>query len=952
MARSAAACAAVTVAGTALFIFLHWLGNLTPYETVRQRLSYEMAANGGTDRGYFDGSRELFNYEFCEMAAMALAGAGRDGSDGAASLSRIANAVAPLTLRNVRDESGGVLASGCPPSVGAAVAGYESDYRRAKARYWWGGKAAFAIGLRWLSVFEYYRLIALATFAGWVALAAALSAFGWRAAVVGAPFAVFGIWMSGVVYFADAANGPATAWAVWSVAILALMMRWRTAARRAPLFCFGAGMASSYLWLADGHNAIAIFGLGLAAWLGYSRLKADGAARRAAGCVALWIVGFAACFSLGLAVKFSLPAWQDAGRPAAATYDRAIHRLNQAWREALPGVTGDGGVYACAACVGGGWRDFPVARDIRGLWMMTPLSDAEDKALLGFSAAALALAAALAAWRAADGDRKPLRAVLFIAGLAALALSQLLSPSDTTLRNERLAFIILAACWVCLALTASESGRKAFWAAAGCLALLAAGGVSLAHPASVYALEREIAGERPAVRAKFDVYLSQDGRRVIYRRDDCAESDIASQFFLHAFPADGDGDGYWGMNFGGTFNIAIRRGLSRVEARGGRCLFARGLPDYPIAKISTGQFEGDDRLWWIEMAGDMRVPEGEPAARGGVFDIHLDGDNRLIYAAEDCSESDTRGRFFLSVFPKDAADLSERSKARGLDHDPLNFEFKRRGAVWDDGECAAVAALPGYEFDEMETWQFVPGEGELWRAKIPDDAAVPDSAPAARGGVFDLHLVENRLIYVAKHCVEDDTRGRFFLSAIPKDAADLSEDSKARGLEHDSFNFDFKQRAGAADGECKTVRYLPEYAIDSIETGQFVPGEGEAWRAKIPDDAAVPDGEPTARGGVFDLHLVENRLIYAAERCAEDDTRGRFFLSVFPKDADDLSEDSRTRGLGHDSFNFDFKRHDKAAEGECKTVRYLPEYAIDAVETGQFAPGEGELWKVRLEVGD
>ena len=713
--RTAAVYAAVLAAGTALFFFIHWIGNQTPYETVRQRLEDEIAVNAGAaDERYFDGARALFEWEFCEIALATVTGARRDGA-----ASPIADAVVLRRFHKSVALDGDMCAE-----VRAAVEGGETGVVHLKLRYWYGNKAALAIGLRRLSVLDYHRLVLAATFGGWAALAAALAALGRRALIAGAPVVVLGIQLSGIVYFADAANGPATAWAVWSAAILALMMRRRAAAKRAPLFCFAAGMVSSYLWFFDGHNAIAAFLLGLVAWLGYSRLKAGGRARRAAGCVALWILGFAACVSLGSAIKISAEYGADAREFHNHFWGTVSWSLERAARQTLAGATGEGALrHGCPGCGDEAWQNFPVARDIRGLWVMTPLSEPEDRALLGFSAAALALAAAVAVWRAKRGDRGALHAVSWTAALTAVAAVQLFMPSDVDFRNARLAFIPLAACWVALALAAAESGRREVWAAAACLALLAAGGAALARPVGALALEREISGERPAVRSEFDVYLNQDAGRLIYRRDDCDDSDAAHGFFLEALPVD-EGDlpermrkrGYERLDFGGHFNFERDAGWERAEPRGGRCLFARDLPDYPIAGIETGQRADGVELWAAVMAGDMSVPEGEPTARGGVFDIYRD-ENRLAYFAKDCSEDDARGRFFLSVFPASAADLSDESRERGLAHNSLNFDFERRGAVWD-GECLAVRALPGYEIGAIETGQFVSGEGELWKVRM------------------------------------------------------------------------------------------------------------------------------------------------------------------------------------------------------------------------------------------
>ena len=965
MPRTAAVYAAILALGTALFFFLHWVGDLTPYETVRQRLEDEVAVNAGAaDERYFDGAKKLFRTEFSHIALMALAGGRRDDSE----YHPIMNSIIPRTYNKGSKTWRGVFWE-VMSSEDADADSY------APPRYWYGNKAALAIGLRLLSVFEYHRLILLATFGAWIALAAALAALGWRALIVGAPVVVLGIWMSGIVYFADAQNGPATAWAVWSAAILALMMRWRTTARRAPMFCFAAGMVSSYLWFFDGHNAIAVFLLGLAAWLGCSRLKASDRARRSAGCAALWVLGFAACMALGTAVKIAALEWNpryypDGDKVETRIFQIAALRLERAVQETLAGVTGDGFVIGCPGCGDETWQRFPVARDIRGLWIMTSLAESEYRALLAFSAAALVAAAGIAAWRAALGtiqnnraqggriaawraDLRPLHAVLWIAALTLLAAVHLFLPSDVPFRNARLAFIPLAACWVCLAAAAAESERKEAWAAAACLALFAAGGVWLAHPVSVRALEREIAGEIPAVRSEFDVYLSEDAKRLIYRSDDCDDSDAEREFFLETFPADADDlparmrkSGFESAIFGGRFNLSREHGWERISSRGGRCLFERDLPNYPIVRLATGQTADGAELWRAEIK-DVSLPKGEPTARGGVFDIYMD-ENRLIYFAKDCEESDTRGRFFLSVFPARAADLSRESLERGLAHNSLNFAFERHGAVWD-GKCLAYRVLPGYEISAIETGQFAPGEGELWRAVVSEDSVVPDMEPTARGGVFDIYMDENRLIYFAKDCEESDTRGRFFLSVFPARAADLSRESRERGLAHDTLNFDFERRVGVEDGECATVRALPDYEISAIETGQFAPGEGELWKAVVLEDSVVPDMEPTARGGIFDIYLDEGRLIYFAKDCAESDTRGRFFLSVFPARAADLSRESRERGFFHNSLNFDFERRGGVDDGECATVRVLPDYEISAIETGQFVRGEGELWKVRIE---
>ena len=104
----------------------------------------------------------------------------------------------------------------------------------------------------------------------------------------------------------------------------------------------------------------------------------------------------------------------------------------------------------------------------------------------------------------------------------------------------------------------------------------------------------------PAARSGFDLYL--DGGALYYLKEPCAESDARGRFFLSVHPADADdlpperrALGHDSLNFdfeppaGAVFN--------------GKCMAARELPDYGIARIETGQdAPGGGRLWTAEIA--------------------------------------------------------------------------------------------------------------------------------------------------------------------------------------------------------------------------------------------------------------------------------------------------------------------------------------------------------------
>ena len=107
-----------------------------------------------------------------------------------------------------------------------------------------------------------------------------------------------------------------------------------------------------------------------------------------------------------------------------------------------------------------------------------------------------------------------------------------------------------------------------------------------------------IASGEPAARSVFDVYTSEN--TVAYLKSPCSAADVQAEFFLHVVPedledlsADRRQYGFGGANF--------RYGNNAALAFGGRCIMEHPLPDYPIARIRTGQFTpAGDRIWMAE----------------------------------------------------------------------------------------------------------------------------------------------------------------------------------------------------------------------------------------------------------------------------------------------------------------------------------------------------------------
>ena len=112
-----------------------------------------------------------------------------------------------------------------------------------------------------------------------------------------------------------------------------------------------------------------------------------------------------------------------------------------------------------------------------------------------------------------------------------------------------------------------------------------------------------LAGREPALRAAFGVYL--DGRTLTYAREECAAADTAARFFLHAVPLD-PADLPEERRASGFANLDFDF-AERGARFGGRCLASAELPDYPLARVRTGQFTPDGEVW----AGGFAIPAAE-----------------------------------------------------------------------------------------------------------------------------------------------------------------------------------------------------------------------------------------------------------------------------------------------------------------------------------------------------
>ncbi len=347
----------------------------------------------------------------------------------------------------------------------------------------------------------------------------------------------------------------------------------------------------------------------------------------------------------------------------------------------------------------------------------------------------------------------------------------------------------------------------------------------------------------PAIRSKFDVYLTND--RLIYYKEECTLKDMRGTFFLRITPVSvyalPDDRGQYGL---GTQDFYLDWYGWRFD---GKCLGSVPLPEYPIALINTGQHDYSERRWDVSIVVNSGALEalhesivsGEPAARS-TFNIYL-VENTLTYTKQPCAPADTEAQFFLHIIPASRGDLPISRWLYGYDN--LDFDFHNRGVMFD-GKCIATIPLPEYDIDYIRTGQFIPDEGQIWKVEFSSSSSAKDAAieeryqsivsgefgEATARSTFDVYLAENTITYTKQPCAADDVEARFFLHIIPADMDDLPDDRKQSRFD----NLDFSFNGYLGNGICIITRSLPEYAINRITTGQYIPDEGQLWKAEFP----------------------------------------------------------------------------------------------------------------------
>ena len=219
----------------------------------------------------------------------------------------------------------------------------------------------------------------------------------------------------------------------------------------------------------------------------------------------------------------------------------------------------------------------------------------------------------------------------------------------------------------------------------------------------------------------------------------------------------------------------------------------------------------------------------------------------------------------------------------------------------------------------------------------------------------DSPLSEGRrlLVYVREPCDREDIRDEIFLRIRPLDENDLPEGRAER------HTFAFADWGSRRDGRCIAVYPLPDYPIASIRTGQFNVWESVAQFIVTDDSVALLESARLLASSQFDIYEVpasdspasggRRALAYVREPCAEEDVSAKFFLHLNPVDENDLPADRRE--FGFDNLDFDFAYVGLRQSERCVALRYLPDYPIASVATGQFTE-QGTVWSAEFALPD
>ena len=232
--------------------------------------------------------------------------------------------------------------------------------------------------------------------------------------------------------------------------------------------------------------------------------------------------------------------------------------------------------------------------------------------------------------------------------------------------------------------------------------------------------------------------------------------------------------------------------------------------------------------------------------------------------------------------------------------------------------------------------------------------------PIIRGD-YDVYRSGRNLVFSREDCPPGDLSGRFVVKVFPIDP------EKAPGFNPEGETFIRFSNSGVrlVDNTCLAVIQLPDYAQGDILVGHHKSRNAtgfpfwEEWHSfarpglsDIIADRRRQQSQPSPLNA-FDVFLDQRagggkRLLYAKGNCSRPEYETRIFLHIYPVNSDSLPPERREIGFA----NRDFYLSDYGGRpgGDCLAAIPLPDYPIAEIRTGQYTPGQGQLWAAELMV--
>ena len=167
-------------------------------------------------------------------------------------------------------------------------------------RYWHGTKALMAIGLMVTDVFVLTNGIKTLTYFAYTLLALVALWISTRLLIVLSPFIILGFFFSGILYYGGFAYSLPYLFALLALTGVALFMKFKLSRATLARLFFALGMASSYLFLLDGHLLLLLPASVVILYFGHgNRMGLRNWWVLASRCIGMFVIGF----SISLAVN-------------------------------------------------------------------------------------------------------------------------------------------------------------------------------------------------------------------------------------------------------------------------------------------------------------------------------------------------------------------------------------------------------------------------------------------------------------------------------------------------------------------------------------------------------------------------------------------------------------------------------------------------------------------------